>query len=92
MIQDLLGRGPTQARNGKYWPDGTFTTSFYFPLMLIRASSQDSRKMFERKGRIRKKKNVQEPLSASGPTTSASILKPELSNTNALEFGGKKMR
>lgn len=34
----------TQARNRKYWPDGTFANSFNFSLMLSRALLLDSRK------------------------------------------------
>lgn len=52
------GRGSTQARNRKYWPDGTFANSLYFLCVLIEAIRQDSRKICERKSRTKEKENV----------------------------------
>lgn len=53
--------GSTQARNRKYRPDGMFANSFYFLFTLIEAIRQDSRKVFDRKSRVRDKENVREP-------------------------------
>lgn len=45
----LGGVDSTQARNRKYWPDGTFANSFNFSLMLSRALLHDSRKRQKQK-------------------------------------------
>lgn len=87
----LGGRGvySTQARNGKYWPNGTFASSFYFPFCL-RRPRPGARKVLERKGRTRDEQDVKEPQTCL--RTKDLSLCPELglSNIVALLSGREK--
>lgn len=89
-----MGRGAggysTQVRNGKYWPDGTFASSFLFHFA-YGGLAPGARKVFERKGRARDEHIVKEPQVHLGTKDLSLCTELGLSNTIALLFGRGKL-